>query len=324
MILVATWEDRALGSAGRELMGAAARLGSALGTDVALAALGEGSAEVAAAAGGYGATRAFAFDAGSDSDSDAVEGEAALTALAELAGDLGARAVLLASDERGSELGPRLAERLAGAAVTHVLAVEIKKGGPVWMRPVFGGKALAAVRATREPVVATLRRGAFETAEATGGSVEVETRAVPAVDDAVELVEVAPPLAGIPLDQASVVVSGGRGLGAGDAFVELEQLASLLGGVVGASLAAVDAGWAPTEQQIGLTGKVVSPDLYFAIGISGASQHLAGIGGAKAVVAVNTDPDAPIFGVARLGVVMDCRQLLPALLDELRRRAPRA
>jgi len=101
-------------------------------------------------------------------------------------------------------------------------------------------------------------------------------------------------------------------------YERVEELAQLLGGAVGASLAAVDAGWAAPDRQVGLTGKVVSPDVYFALGISGASQHLAGIGGAKAVVAVNTDPDAPIFARARLGVVMDCRTFVAAMIDRLR------
>ena len=177
------------------------------------------------------------------------------------------------------------------------------------------------MRTTAEPVVATLRRGAFAAAVSTNGTVEVETRPAPGGANVVELLEVAPPAAGIAIDQAPVIVSGGRGLGEGESFGELEELAGLLGGAVGASLAAVDAGWAPADRQVGLTGKTVSPDLYFAFGISGASQHLAGIGGAKMVVAVNTDAEAPIFGRARLGVVMDCRRLLPALIEELRRRA---
>ncbi len=314
MILAATWDTGGLGRSGQEVLGAATTLASALGETVTLAALGHDAGATAAAAGAYGAARAVAFDG-------AVEREAAIDALAELARELGARAVLLAGDERGGEIGPRLAQRLGGTAITDALAVDVADSQPVWTRPVFGGKALAAVRTTAEPVVATLRRGAFAAAVSTNGTVEVETRPAPGGANVVELLEVAPPAAGIAIDQAPVIVSGGRGLGEGESFGELEELAGLLGGAVGASLAAVDAGWAPADRQVGLTGKTVSPDLYFAFGISGASQHLAGIGGAKMVVAVNTDAEAPIFGRARLGVVMDCRRLLPALIEELRRRA---
>jgi electron transfer flavoprotein alpha subunit len=244
--------------------------------------------------------------------------------LADIARDVGARVVLLSGDERGSEIGPRLAERLGGTALTHVLGVEANGSGQVvWTRPVFGGKALAAVVATAEPAVATLRRGAFEPAEPTGGTAAVETRTAPPPGDLVQLAGTDAPGAGVPIDQATVVVAGGRGLGSGGEFARLEELAGLLNGAVGASLGAVDEGWAAQDRQVGLTGKTVSPDVYFAIGISGASQHLAGIGGAKAVVAVNTDAQAPIFGAARLGVVMDCKAFLPALIEELRRRAAR-
>jgi len=194
----------------------------------------------------------------------------------------------------------------------------VTDGRPVWTRPIYGGKALAAISAVSEPVVATLRRGAFAAAEATGGTAAVSTRTAPADDGAVELIATEVPPAGASLEDAKVIVAGGGGIGNGDGFAELEELARLLGGAVGASLVAVDAGWAPPDRQVGLTGKVVSPDVYFALGISGASQHLAGIGGAKAVVAVNTDPDAPIFSIARLGVVMDCRPFVASMIDQLR------
>lgn len=315
MILAATWDSDDLGRAGREALGAAVRLGVGLGQEVAFASLGAGGAGAAEAAGCHGAARTLVVEG----DHSASGGEGALAALAEVARELDARAVLLPADEQGGEVAPRLAERLGGAAVTHVIAVEVADGRPVWTRPVFGGKALATVTAVTEPVVATLRRGAFEPAAATGASARVETRRAPAGDEAVELVGSEAPAAGASLEEAAVIVSGGAGLGSPEAFGELEELARLLGGAVGASLAAVDAGWAPPELQVGLTGKSVSPDVYFALGISGASQHLAGIGGAKAVVAVNTDPDAPIFRAARLGVVMDCRQFVGALLAELRR-----
>lgn len=318
MIVAATWESGGLGQAGREVLGAAVRLGATLGDDVAFAALGTAAADAAAEAGGYGAARAFALEG----DYAASGAEGAIAALAELARELGGRAVLLAADEQGGEIGPRLAERLSGTAVTHATDVEVADGRLLWTRPVFGGKAFAAVEALVEPVVATLRRGAFSSAETMGGAAAVETRQVPVTDGAVEFIGSEAPQTGVALEDAAVIVAGGGGLGSREAFAELEELAGLLGGAVGASLVAVDSGWAAPERQVGLTGKVVSPDLYFAIGISGASQHLAGIGGAKAVVAVNTDPDAPIFTAARLGVVMDWKRFLPVLIDELRRAAP--
>ena len=260
-------------------------------------------------------TQAFSFDG--DLASSGAEGP--LPALAELARELGARAVLLPADERTAELAPRLAGRLGGAAVVNATGLEAREDRVVLTKPVFGGKAFARLAAVAEPVVATLRRGG-ETPEPGGQAAHVTTRPVPRFESAVELLGRAAPAEGASLEDAKVIVSGGAGLGDGAAFAELEELARLLGGAVGASLAAVDAGWAAPDRQVGLTGKSVAPDVYFALGISGASQHLAGIGDAKAVVAVNTDPDAPIFQSAKLGAVIDCRAVVAALTDELRRR----
>lgn len=314
MILAASWDGERLSPAGREVVAVAARLGEALGAGVAYACLGgEGAA---AESGAYGAAQAFAFDG--DLTSSGAEG--AVAALADLARETGARAVLLPADERSAEVAPRLAGRLGGAAVLNATGLDASDGGVVLTKPVFGGKAVAEVAAVAEPVVATLRRGVADAPEPNGPSAAVEARPVPAVGDAVELLARDAPAEGASLEDAKVIVSGGAGLGDGSAFDDLEELARLLGGAVGASLAAVDAGWAPPDRQVGLTGKSVAPDVYFALGISGASQHLAGIGDAKAVVAVNTDPDAPIFQAARLGAVTDCRAFVAALTDELRRR----
>ena len=308
MIVAAVWDGRTL----PETLGAALRLAGAVGTEVALVSLGD--TEAAAEGGRHGASRVFVVEG-----ELAVSGaESTVTVLADLVSELGARAVLLPGDDRTAEIAPRLAERLGGTAVTQTLSVDVEDNRLVWTRAAYGGKALATVSATAEPVVAALRRGAFAAAEPSGTSVAVESRTVPAGDGAVELLAREAPAAAASLEDAKVIVSGGAGIGAGEGFGELEELAGLLGGAVGASLAAVDAGWAPADRQVGLTGKVVSPDVYFALGISGASQHLAGIGGAKAVVAVNTDAEAPIFAAARLGVVMDCHTFVRSMIEQLR------
>jgi electron transfer flavoprotein alpha subunit len=121
------------------------------------------------------------------------------------------------------------------------------------------------------------------------------------------------------LEEAKVVVSGGRGIGGSEGFKPLKQLAKILGGAVGASRTAVDAGWVPPSHQVGQTGKIVAPDVYLAIALSGSSQHVAGMGGSKVIVAINRDPEAPIFRIANLGVVEDYRNVLPALIEEFSR-----
>ncbi len=315
MIVAASWDGASLSPAAREVVAAASSLGGELDAETAYVSLG--GREAAAESAAYGASRAFAFEG----DLAASGAEGALAALAELARELEARAVLLPADERSAELAPRLAGRLGGAAVLNATGLVVREGRPVWTRPVFGGKAVAELAVVAGPAVATLRRGVVETPDAGVATTAVETRAAPDAGDAVELLGRDEPAAGASLEDAKVIVAGGAGLGDAAAFAELEELARLLGGVVGASLAAVDAGWAPPDRQVGLTGKSVAPDVYFALGISGASQHLAGIGDAKAVVAVNTDAGAPIFSRATLGAVIDCRALVAALMDELRRRS---
>ena len=226
--------------------------------------------------------------------------------------------MLLPADERTAEVAPRLAERLGGAAVVQATAVTARDGRAVWTKPVFGGKALAEIEAAAEPVVATLRRGSFPAPDSDRRS---GLRDRPARPRGGRRRRAARPRDAVRGELARGREGdrlGRRRARRREAFRELEELAGLLGGAVGASLAAVDAGWAPPERQVGLTGKAVSPDVYFALGISGASQHLAGIGGAKAVVAVNTDPEAPIFTAAKLGVVMDARAFVASMIEQLR------
>jgi len=230
--------------------------------------------------------------------------------------------VVLANDARGRELGPRLAARCGGAAINDVIAVRNEDGRTIWSRPCFGGKAVADVAARRTPAVVTIRPRSFQAVVPSGES-EPPTTALAGLANVSGVVSEEIHVAdrsGARLEDAKVIVAGGRGMGGQEMFDRLTELAALLGGTVGASLAAVDQGWARVEQQVGLTGKFVGPELYIAVGISGASQHIAGLAAVKTLVAINNDPSAPIFRVANLGVVLDANEAIPALIDELRRR----
>lgn len=316
MILVAGPADSTLPRSARELLTAARQIAEAQNVDIVYAAFGPQAQGAAQEAGAYGVKRAIAVEA----DLDPYGAEGYLLNLAKLAQDVGATWVLLPGDPFGREVGPRLAARLGGSALND--AVEMKADGDkiIWTRPVFGGKAMADIVLKRSPGVITFRPGAFAVAEPGDGQVDVETVEAQIPEQKVKVVErKEAEQTGPRLDEAQVVVSGGRGIGGPEPFKgELLELARIFNGAVGASLAAVDEGWATVDMQVGQTGTMVSPDVYFAIGISGASQHLAGISGAKAVVAINKDENAPIFEAARLGVVMDYKKLLPALIKVCR------
>ncbi|HEX6988146.1 MAG TPA: electron transfer flavoprotein subunit alpha/FixB family protein, partial [Bacillota bacterium] len=271
MIVVAGWGGEGVSRAQRELVTVARRLAEGLGQDLAFLAVGPDAETAARAAGAFGVRRAVAV-AFAD-DGGAVEG--IVENLAQGARHLAASVVLLAADFTGVQAAPRLAARLGGAALNDVVDVRVEDGRTVWTRPVFGGKALADMALRRSPAVVTIRPGSFEAAAESGGEAAVESLDAVVPDVPVRVVDREEGRQGGPrLEEARVVVSGGRGLGGPEGFQRLAELAQLLDGAVGASLAAVDEGWAPPEWQVGQTGKMVSPDVYFAVGISGASQHL--------------------------------------------------
>ncbi len=225
-------------------------------------------------------------------------------------------AVWMGATARGRDLAPRLATRLGGAYIPDIIGFE--EGH--YLRSVYGGKAQILVNrnGTGGAPVLTLRPNIFPAAEASGGDAPIEPFAFEMPDLRAQVKEVLLSAeGGVDLTEARVIVSGGRGIKGPENYKIIEELASLLGGSAGASRAVVDAGWVPHANQVGQTGKVVSPDLYIALGISGAIQHLAGMNSSKCIVAVNKDPEAPIFKIADYGIVGDLFEVAPILQEEL-------
>ena len=306
-----------LSATGAELIGGARRL--AAGGSVSVAVLGKDTSDVCRDAAAFGVNRVYAVESPLLTGFDA---EQFLVASESVARESAASVVLFPADAFTAELAPRLAHRLGTGAVAGCVSLALSPDGEVLLtRPVFGGKAMAEMAVGHLPVVATIASGSFEPlGRDDSRNAEVLFLMLPDLPTPrVRTLEVRPEESdGVRLEDARIVVSGGRGLGEAASFHHLEELARVLGAAVGASRPAVDAGWVPPSIQVGQTGKTVTPDLYIAVGISGASQHLAGMGRSKHVIVINKDPEAPFFKVAELGVVADYRKMVPLLTEKLR------
>ncbi len=298
-----------------ELLTAARRLG-----EPSVVWLGPGAEQAQPRLAEYGAARVYAADS---PDFDGFVAAPAAEFLARLAGERSPAAVLVAGTNDGKEVAGRLAVKTGSGVLADAVDVSVEGGKLVAQQPNFGGAITvrSSVRAGI-PVIA-LRPGAVS-AEPAPGEAAVEAVEFSA-SQAAKLAAVtgrAPAEKGSrpDLTEAQIVVSGGRGTGSADGFTIIEKLADSLGAAVGASRAVTDAGWYPHAFQVGQTGKTVSPQLYLAVGISGAIQHRAGMQTAKTIVAINKDPEAPIFEIADYGIVGDLFHVVPQLIDEIEKR----
>ncbi len=321
ILVVTVGEGERLSRNALEVLGGAGRLGGRLGEGVAAVALGEKSEAAAPTLIAHGAQTVYTVSSPLLKEYQA---ELLLAALLPVCEKAQPRIILLAADSVGGDVAPRLAHRLRGSMVSECLEMDGSAGGQGlrFVRQAYGGKALAAMVPKALPAVVTVKLRTMEPAVLQDGRtgqtvpVGVDLKAVEARTRVLD--RQAEEGTGIKLEDARVVVSGGRGLKGPEGFKVLGELAQLLKGAVGASRAATDAGWVPASLQVGQTGKTVAPDLYIAVGISGATQHIAGMSGAKTIVAINTDPEAPIFKLAQLGVVADYRTMLPRLVAKCR------
>jgi len=282
-----------------------------IGGDVHVLVTGAGVQAVAQqAAQAAGVAKVLVADAPALADGLAENVAAQVLALAQ-----GYSHILFAATASGKNVAPRVAAKLDVAQISDIIAVD---SADTFERPIYAGNAIATVQSADPVKVITVRTTGFDPVAATGGQAAVETLSAVADSGLSSFVgrEVAksdrPELAG-----AARVVSGGRGLGSAENFKLLDPLADKLGAAIGASRAAVDAGYAPNDWQVGQTGKIVAPQLYVAVGISGAIQHLAGMKDSKVIVAINKDAEAPIFGVADYGLVADLFQAVPELAGAL-------
>lgn len=248
---------------------------------------------------------------------------AAAVAAAVAAGN-GPDAVFLGTTYDGRDVAGRLSVRLDAPVITNVVDLVERDGGLAGVEPIFGGTQNVITRFTTDKVgIFLIRPKSFAAEESGGGAAAVEALTVPdtGATGAARIVNRhVEEKSGPQLDEADVVVAGGRGLGEKDNYALVENLAKALGAAPGASRAIVDAGWVPYSYQVGQTGKVVKPTVYIAAGISGATQHLVGMKGSKNIIAINKDPEAPIFSVADLGIVGDVHKVLPKLLEALQNR----
>jgi electron transfer flavoprotein alpha subunit len=309
-----------LDSISLELLGIGRKLADDLGQELGAVLLGSGIGDAAKEAILFGADKVYVVD---DPVLKDYQTDSYTAVMEKVCKQLLPDILLLGQTSIGRDLAPRLAFRL-GTGVTMdciELAIDPETKLMVETKPVYGGNALAVLVCEQtKPQIATIRVKAMEPLarddSRTGEVISIPAELDPAAIRTKVLDKVKEEVVGIKLEDAKLVVCGGRGIGSAEGFSQLEELAKLLGGAVGATRPPCDSGWVPAHLQVGLTGKIVTPDVYIGVGLSGSSQHIAGISGAKNIIAINRDPEANIFKVAHYGAVGDYKKVVPSFIEK--------
>lgn len=301
-----------------ETVKAARALADQTGGTVTAVVIGSGVRSIAPELGGYGAGKVLVAE---DSRLALYSSTAYAAVLSGIAKKVSAQVVMIPATAMGKDLSPRVAVKLDAGLASDCVALKVEQGEIVATRPVYAGKAMTDVVVTSPVKVFTLRPNVFTAGAGSGDAAPVETAEADLSEQDFGSVvkEVKQSSAKLDVAEADIIVTGGRGLKGPEHFAMIEELAGVLGGAVGASRAVVDAGWRPHDEQVGQTGKTVSPSLYIAVAVSGAIQHLAGMSSSKYIVAINRDKDAPIFQVASYGIVGDAFEIVPALTAEVKK-----
>jgi len=322
-VFVETNEDGTAKNVGLELLTPGKMMAGKQGGNLVAVVIGCGVDEAVKAASEHGADKIIVVDG---PEYKHYTTDAYAIALVTLVEKYGPTSMLIGATNNGRDLGPRVSCRLKTGLTADCTALDIDEdtGNVAWTRPAFGGNLMATILCpNHRPQIGTVRPGVFKKSDPAEGKAEIIKEDVHVADDQIrtQVLEIIKDMdsENVDLEGAEIIVSGGRGVGGPEGFEPIRALAKELGATVGASRAAVDAGWIAHAHQVGQTGKTVGPKLYIACGISGAIQHLAGMSSSDVIVAINKDPDAPIFDVADYGVVGNLFEVLPVLTEEIKK-----
>ena len=313
--------DGKLAGIATELLGCGRKLADDLGEELSAVLVGSGVNSLAQEAIAFGADKVYVVDDALLAD---YQGDSYVAVMEKVVKEVSPQILILGQTSVGRDLAPRLAFRLETAVSMDCveLAIDADSKKLLQTRPVYGGNAQATFTCESYPQIVTVRAKAMspleQDASRKGEVVTIDAGLDPSAVRTKVLEKVVEEVEGIRLEDAEVVVSGGRGIGGADGFKQLEELAKILKGAVGATRPPCDNEWVPDSAQVGLTGKIVTPDLYIAVALSGSSQHLSGCSGSKSIVAINKDPEANIFKVAHYGVVGDWKKVMPAFTEKVK------